>query len=58
MGGTYWLAGLTSGLKAQSRRSREEGLEWLRTNRHTCAPLPFYVTNGQSVVGQGVVVHA
>ncbi|CAA6675425.1 unnamed protein product [Spirodela intermedia] len=29
-----------------------------RTDRGTCAPLPFHVTSGQSTVGQGVIVHA
>ncbi|CAA7407824.1 unnamed protein product [Spirodela intermedia] len=35
---------------AASRGS--SGLAW--TDRGTCAPLPFHVTGGQPVVGQGV----
>ncbi|CAA6655165.1 unnamed protein product [Spirodela intermedia] len=47
-----------SGLEAQLESSREQGLERLAwINRGTCAPLPFHVTGGQLVVGQGVVVH-
>ncbi|CAA7409169.1 unnamed protein product [Spirodela intermedia] len=34
-------------------RARAATTDW-----GTCAPLPFHVTGGQPVVGQGVVVHA
>ncbi|CAA6672786.1 unnamed protein product [Spirodela intermedia] len=28
-----------------------------RTDRGTCAPLPFHITGGQPTMGQGVVIH-
>ncbi|CAA6669249.1 unnamed protein product [Spirodela intermedia] len=34
-----------------------KGLKWLRTTWGMCASLPFHVTNGQSNMGQGVVIH-
>ncbi|CAA6672041.1 unnamed protein product [Spirodela intermedia] len=41
-----------------SGSSHEQGLERLAwIDRGTCAPLPFHITGGQPVVGQGVVVH-
>ncbi|CAA6674645.1 unnamed protein product [Spirodela intermedia] len=46
-----------SGSEAQSRSSREQGLERLE-RWGTCVPLPFHVTGGQPAVGQGVVIHA
>ncbi|CAA7406198.1 unnamed protein product [Spirodela intermedia] len=37
--------------------SMSKGLKWLRTTWGMCASLPFHVTNGQSNMGQGVVIH-
>ncbi|CAA6674569.1 unnamed protein product [Spirodela intermedia] len=28
-----------------------------KTDRGTCMPLPFHITGGQPVVGEGVVIH-
>ncbi|CAA6674505.1 unnamed protein product [Spirodela intermedia] len=35
----------------------EEPRVGARTDRGTCASLPFHVTSGQPTVGQGVVIH-
>ncbi|CAA7388508.1 unnamed protein product [Spirodela intermedia] len=43
---------------SQFREEPRVGARVARTDRGTCASLPFHIIGGQPTVGQGVVIHA